>query len=111
MSSGQPDVERALHRGRREIEIDVDAGHLAERVNAGVGAAGAGNRPDLPAVERRERLFDDLLNRETVDLPLPADVVRAVVGQREFQGPHAPYLDPGLVIGAAAWHIGHPSGW
>src|SRR5262245_27548322 len=84
----KPDVERPLHRRRGEIDVDVHARDLSERMHARIGPAGARDRRSAPAVERRERLLDDLLNREAVELPLPADVVGAVVSNGELQRAH-----------------------
>ena len=54
----QPDVERPLHGRRGEIDVEVHARHLSQRVHAGVGAPRAGDRRRPATVERRERLFD-----------------------------------------------------
>src|SRR5690242_8293111 len=41
-----------------------------------------------PARHRRKRIFEQRLYRYTTALALPADVVRAVVLEREFEGTH-----------------------
>ena len=58
--------------------------HLPEGVHAGVGAAGAVDRHGR-AVEPRERVFEQALDRHAARLPLPADVRRPVVRQRDLQ--------------------------
>src|SRR5439155_12375417 len=68
-------------------EADLRAGHLAERVHAGIRAPGAMNGHGR-ALELRERLFEQPLYRFAVSLPLPADEPRAVVREREFENSH-----------------------
>jgi hypothetical protein len=80
----EPEIERSAKRGLRQIGVDPDAGHLPERVHAGIG-------PARPRHGRRrtgdglERTLDQLLDRNAARLPLPADVVRAVVLKNQLQ--------------------------
>ena len=87
---GQLRVQRARQpSSARMREGDRGARDLAERVNAGIGAAGAMNRDRRP-LESRERVFEQPLDRFAFGLTLPADEPRAVVREGEFQGAHPP---------------------
>src|SRR5205085_6483766 len=77
-------IERAHERLDGMRAVDRDARHLAERVNAGIRAAGAVNRHGC-ALELRERVLEKTLNRFALRLALPADEPRAVVGDRELK--------------------------
>ena len=126
MSSGN----RTLS-ARRRLSVDRSTSRFtlatcAARVHARIGPAGACHaRPPLDIVpdERRDGVFDHLLNREPVRLALPADVVRAVVGERQLERFAASVRDaprragssvlsrPGFTAGRRpAWHSGHDAG-
>jgi hypothetical protein len=62
----------------------LDAGHLATRVYAGIGAAGAVHG-DRGTFESRERLLQEPLNGIAFGLALPADEPRAVVGDGQLE--------------------------
>src|SRR5262249_44115450 len=72
----------ALQRERRD---------LTERVDAGVGAARA-DHGHIAIVERARRVFEQTLNRRAGRLPLPADEVGAVVGDRHPEAGHQGYI-------------------
>ena len=60
------------------VEGDIRAGHLPKRVHAGVGASRAVHG-DRRALEARQRVFEQTLDRFALGLSLPADESRAVV--------------------------------
>jgi hypothetical protein len=62
----------------RDGRLGHEAGHLPERVDAGVGPRRAHHR-HRPAGHLRQRLLEVLLHRRPVVLPLPAAQVGAVV--------------------------------
>ena len=70
----------SIGRGERQ------ARDLPERVHAGVGASGAGDRDRRVLSSSRERVFEQALDRGAGRLPLPADEARAVVGERQLEG-------------------------
>ena len=76
---GQVGVERQQQALGREVARDRRVRALAQRVDAGIGAAGAFD-VRLRTADRRERLLQDLLDRAEAGLPLPAVEGRAVVG-------------------------------
>ena len=61
-----------------------EADDLAERVDAGIGAAG-GRDADLFARDLVPGRFDDALHRRLARLNLPPGVGRAVVGHGQFE--------------------------
>ena len=65
----------------------IDVGDLAERVHAGIGAAGALQR-DALAGKRCDRFGDHALHRDAVVLHLPADERRAVIFDGELVARH-----------------------
>ena len=65
----------------------VEMRRLAQRMNAGIGAAGA-MHDDRLAAEALDRLFEDLLHREPVRLALPADEAGAVIFERQLVAGH-----------------------
>ena len=67
-------VVRAGHRCARD---------LSERVDAGVGAAGAVHG-DRTTLESREHRLEQSLDRVASRLPLPTDEARAVIRNGEF---------------------------
>src|SRR3954469_25254899 len=77
-------VERAGHRLGGELSHDGERRHLAERVDACVGASRPGYG-DVAAVEHTQRILDVRLDGHAVLLPLPADVTGAIVGQRDLE--------------------------
>ena len=84
-----------------------------ERMDAGVGAAGAGDR-DRTAFERRKRLFEQRLHRGARRLTLPSDEPGAVVGDRQLQVNQRQATtgrDPGFTTGSPCAHSGQASGW
>ncbi len=62
----------------------ANAGDLAERMDAGIGPAGAVHRDRRP-FKARERVFQQALDGYALSLPLPADETRAVVTDRELE--------------------------
>ena len=72
-------------RGERLGDVDV-RGH-GERMDPGVGAAGGGERRSL-AGHPRECLFQRLLDRRAMVLPLPAHERPAVIFDREPPAGH-----------------------
>ena len=68
--------------GRQVAGRKNEVRRLARGVDAGVRAAGAVDG-DALARDRRHGFLDDLLDRQRVVLPLPAGVVRAVVGDEQ----------------------------
>ena len=91
---------------------DLHAGHLTERVDAGVGAPGAVHG-DRRAFEARERILEQALDGVAFGLPLPADEARAVVGERELESAHIATTpqNPGFTTGCPAAQSGQASGW
>src|ERR1700687_5912618 len=79
----QPVAESSGH----EMFCDVAMRDLAERVHAGIGAAGAVNA-DLLAADRLDRLLQRALHRRAVVLDLPAAKRRAVIFDDEFVAGH-----------------------
>src|SRR5437660_12082115 len=80
-------VHRAHQRVGRDRAFEREARDLAERVNAGVGSAGA-HDGDVALVELAQRLLEQTLNGDARRLTLPADEVGAVVRNRDFAGRH-----------------------
>ena len=84
MSSGSTRVQAAVQVVVREARFGGEADDLAERVDAGVGAAGGGDAERL----LRELVpggFDRALHRRLVGLNLPAGVGGAVVGHGQLE--------------------------
>ena len=93
----------------------ADAGDLAERMDAGIGPAGAVHRDRHP-FKARERVFYQPLDGYALRLPLPADETRSVVTDCELErtGQSAPSVprqvrDPGFTTGCLVRHNGHDS--
>ena len=74
--------------------FDVDMRHLAQGVNAGIGAPG-NEHLGFFATKSRDRFLNHLLNPKTVFLALPADKVAAVIFEGEFVALHHSSFDPG----------------
>ena len=79
----QMKIDRIAHRVGVPFFAQIDMRHLAERVHAGIGASGAGNR-DALAGKGRDRIGEDALHRGAVVLRLPADEGRAVIFDGEL---------------------------
>jgi hypothetical protein len=79
-------VEAAAEAVERDVALGDEARHLAERVDAGVGARGARHR-HRAAEHPGQRLLDVLLRGRAVRLPLPAAQRRPVVLDRELDRP------------------------
>ena len=77
--SGQHGVEGKGELFRRDAGRAIQMGALAQGVDARVRPAGPGD-PHRPAQQLFQRFFQHLLDRKPVLLPLPAHVVRTVVG-------------------------------
>jgi hypothetical protein len=84
---------------------ELDAGHLPNRVDPGIGSSRAHDH-DRGPLNLGKRSLETLLNRRPVLLPLPADVGGAFVGDGELQA-QAPDLEPGFETGSPRAHIGH----
>ncbi len=84
----QPRIERALQVLARDLVIDRDARHLRGRVHAGVRSP-CGIERIVDADDGGDFVFEDLLDRDRVGLPLPSRVIRAVVRNRELECPHS----------------------
>ena len=108
----QDRVQRSGERRGGQRRGEADRRHLAKRVHTGVGPARAMNH-DIRSLNRCERVFQQSLNRGAGGLTLPADVVRAVVLQRDLQGAHRVYdaREPGLATGMSFAQSGQLSGW
>ena len=74
-------VERIAHRVGVPVLGEIDMRHLAERMHAGIGAAGALHRDRL-AAEGLDRRGQRALHRSAVGLDLPAGERRAVIFDR-----------------------------
>ena len=59
----------------------------AQNTDTGIGAAGAADRR-VGAGDRGKRIFDRLLHRKAIGLPLPADEAAAVIFNRELVARH-----------------------
>ena len=81
---GQDRVQAARERGRLMAARELDARHLPERVNAGIGSAGAVHR-DGGAFEASQRVLQQPLDRHAARLPLPPDKPRAAVADRQLE--------------------------
>jgi hypothetical protein len=66
-----------------KLAIAKEVRHLTERMNTGVGTTRADYTRGTSA-KRRDRVFQNRLNRPAVRLDLPAAVIRAVVLNRQF---------------------------
>ena len=86
-------VAHHLGRGRRRAR-QIDVRDLAERMHAGIGAPGHVARHPL-AAETEDRGLEHLLQREAVQLALPADEAAAVVLERELVARHASTVPAG----------------
>ena len=82
------EVHRLLHRQGRGGAVDVDVDRLAQRVHAGIGAAGS-ERARRLAAEGGDRPLERLLDRRPVVLALPADIGRTVIFDDELVAGHA----------------------
>ena len=70
-------------------------GDLAQRMDAGIGAAGAMDRHGL-AAKLRDRGFDRLLHRQPLRLALPADEPGAVIFDRQLVAGHGNKVPAGI---------------
>jgi hypothetical protein len=101
---GNPDIARkdriesALQFGWCPSLRHVDSRRLAERMNAGVGSAGAKDGDTGPA-KALHRVFEHSLNRPLIGLTLPACEVRSVILKNELQRSrlHCPNYRSGVV--------------
>ena len=121
MSSGSCALSARVSVAASWAKVDADARDLAERVHAGIGPPGAVHG-DRRALEPRERVLEQPLDRLALGLPLPADEPRAVVREGQLQRAHrggpkcdppvrlASAREPGLTTGDPAAHSGHASG-
>jgi hypothetical protein len=82
--SWQDGVQRAGERHWIECAGKCSSRNLRERVNAGIGASRSVYRHTFGG-DGRERILDEALDRRAAALPLPADVVRAVVLKNQLQ--------------------------
>ncbi len=73
----QHGIHRPRERRALEHVDDHGARHLPHRVHAGVGPPRTMDGGQ-PVLDRRQRIFEQLLNRDAARLPLPSDVVGAV---------------------------------
>src|SRR5580704_11824085 len=81
-------IQRMLKFAGRHFRLRLEAGHLAERVNSGIGSAGA--RQLYIFLGKFAKDADDLaLNRGLAGLKLPAVKIGAVVCNRELEIAHA----------------------
>ena len=80
-------VERVADGVGLALAGQIEMRDLAERVDAGVGAAGALHH-DLLAGERLDRRHDRALHRRRIVLVLPAGERRAVVFDEDFVARH-----------------------
>ena len=67
----------------------IDMRHLPQRMHAGVGAASAMNDGAHAAIDCGDGLFEALLHRNAIRLPLPADVWGAVIFDRQREAGHS----------------------
>ena len=81
---GQHGVQSALERRHVMRGARPHACDLPEGVDAGVGPARTVHR-QRTALERRQRLLEQPLNRHAFGLTLPANVVRSVVFDGQLQ--------------------------
>ena len=70
-------------------------GDLAQRMDAGIGAAGAMDRHGL-AAKLRDRGFERLLHRQPLRLALPADEPGAVIFDRQLVAGHGNKVPAGI---------------
>src|SRR5579862_1228459 len=81
-------IQRMLKFAGRHFRLRLEAGHLAERVNSGIGSAGA--RQLYIFLRKFAKDADDFaLNRGLARLKLPAVKIGAVVSNRELEIAHA----------------------
>ena len=102
-------VQRARERTLVESVQNGRAGHLAEGVYARIGASRAMDRRERP-LYRREGVFEHPLDRNAVRLALPADVISAVVLNRELERARGHTREPGFTTGTFFAQSGHTSG-
>ncbi len=74
-------IQRVAHLAGLEVLFQVEMRHLAQRMDAGIGAARAGDG-DALAGKFFDRVFQRALHRGAIVLALPADKRPAVI----FQG-------------------------
>ena len=72
----------------------LDASHLAERVDPGIGPSRAHDR-DRGTLDLGKRRLETLLNRRSVRLPLPTNIPGALVGEGKLQAAHHDALPSG----------------
>ena len=80
-------IQRANQRLTLDRALERKTGDLAQRVHPGVGPSGAGDA-HRALIELCQHLFEQALDRRARRLPLPADEVRAVVGEGDLEGAH-----------------------
>ena len=80
-------IDRIAHRVRLPILVEIDMRDLAQRMDAGIGPAGALHEHDL-AAELRHRAFERALHGRAVLLDLPADERPAVIFDGELVARH-----------------------
>ena len=88
MSAGSSSFSRAAQRLGRQARADVEVRDLAERVDAGVGAARSVQLEVLPAGDGAHGAVDLALHGPRVLLNLPAAVARAGVFDRQLEARH-----------------------
>ncbi len=86
---GQIGVQRTAERLGRKRRIGAQSDDLLQGVNAGVGPP-AGQDADSLAGDLGNGVFERFLDGNPIGLELPAGVVRAVVGDGEFESSHGP---------------------
>ena len=86
---GQPRVQRPLQAVARDRMAQPARHDLAERVHAGVGAACCLRHRGFPG-EGSNGLFERLLHRHAIRLPLPAAEGRSVIFDSELVAGHVP---------------------
>ena len=91
---GQRLVDPRQQRRRRQRRADVEMRDLGQRVDAGVGAAGAVDLEAIAAGRGADRLDQLALDRPRVGLDLPAAVARAGVLDGQLEAGHGVQAKP-----------------
>src|SRR5262249_9549337 len=82
----QQRIEPALKASHRNPAFGREAGHLPERMHAGVGATGAAHGELWLACHLAQLFFERLLDGGRIALALPSAVGGAVVLERQLEG-------------------------
>ena len=87
-------IDRVAQPIDSPVARKIDMRNLPQRMHAGVGAARAMDDGAHAAIDGGHGLFEALLHRNAIRLPLPADVRRTVIFDRQREAGHGGMSEP-----------------